>query len=277
MGAPPDPPPLDEADLRAEVLSGSAYWRRLDVVPQTGSTNADLLARAAAGEDIDGAVLIAEYQSAGRGRRGRTWSATPRSQLTLSTGVRVDAVPPAGWGWLSLAAGLAVVDAVAGTTSVEAGLKWPNDVLAGPAGSMGKLAGILAEVAHPFAVIGIGLNVTTAPGEVDAPGATSLRDLGVAQPDRDQLVRGLLGELGERVRAWRAAGGADARLAGDYRARSLTLGARVRAELPGGRQLVGTARDVDGQGRLCLHMGDNDSEPSGGVVAVSAGDVVHLR
>ena len=106
-------PPLDEAALRAEVIGDRSYWRQLDVVAQTGSTNADLLARAASGADIDGAVLIAEHQTAGRGRHGRSWSASPGAQITMSVGVRVDDIPTAGWGWLSLATGLAVVDAVA--------------------------------------------------------------------------------------------------------------------------------------------------------------------
>ena len=78
-------------------------WRRIDVVEETGSTNADLLARAAAGEDIDGAVLIAESQTAGRGRHGRSWSTPPRSQIALSVGVGVGAVPSEAWGWLPLA------------------------------------------------------------------------------------------------------------------------------------------------------------------------------
>lgn len=262
--------PLDEAALRAHVIGGPSYWKRLDVVAQTGSTNADLLARAASGADIDGQVLIAEHQTAGRGRHDRQW-ASPGEQITMSVGVRVEDVSTAGWGWLSLATGLAVADAVATATTVEAGLKWPNDVLAGH----GKLAGILAEVTRPFAVIGIGLNVTAAPPGV--PGATSLRDALVAQPERDVLVCRILRELGERITGWRAADGADPQLANDYRARSLTLGSRVRAELPGGRQIVGIARDVDDQGRLCLETWDSDAAKSGETVVISAGDVVHLR
>ena len=62
-------------------------WRHLEIVEETGSTNADLLARATAGENIDGIVLIAEHQTAGRGRMGRGWSAAPRAQLTLSVGL----------------------------------------------------------------------------------------------------------------------------------------------------------------------------------------------
>ncbi|OBF20048.1 biotin--[acetyl-CoA-carboxylase] ligase [Mycobacterium kubicae] len=265
--------PLDAAALRAEVIGGTSFWRQLDVVEQTGSTNADLLARAAAGADIDRSVLIAEHQTAGRGRHGRGWSAAPRAQITLSVGVRVDDVPPAAWGWLTLAAGLAVVDAVATETTVEAGLKWPNDVLAGG----GKLAGILAEVAQPYAVIGIGLNVTQAPQEVEGAGATSLLDQGVTAPDRDLLVRRLLRELAERIAGWRQARGADAQLMADYRARSLTIGSQVRAELPGGRRLVGIARDIDDHGQLRLETGLDDSGKPPEIVVVSAGDVVHLR
>jgi BirA family transcriptional regulator, biotin operon repressor / biotin---[acetyl-CoA-carboxylase] ligase len=266
-------PPLDPAALRSELVGTGLGWRLLDVVEQTGSTNADLLARAASGIDIDGAVLIAEHQTAGRGRLGRGWSASPRAQITMSVGVRVGDIPAATWGWLPLATGVAVIDAVVpliAGTGIEAGLKWPNDVLAGPAASKGKLCGILTEVARPVVVIGLGLNVTQAPDEVDRPGATSLLHLGVAAPDRDQLLRRLLRELGARIVAWRAARGADWQLAADYRARSLTIGNRVRAYLPGGKQLVGTASGIDDQGRLCI-------EVEGETVTVAAGDIVHLR
>jgi BirA family transcriptional regulator, biotin operon repressor / biotin---[acetyl-CoA-carboxylase] ligase len=270
-------PPLDVAALRSELVGTGLGWRHLDVVEQTGSTNADLLARAAAGTDITGAVLIAEHQTAGRGRHGRGWSASPRAQITMSVAVSVVDVPTTGWGWLSLATGVAVVDAVTPLlqgTGMELGLKWPNDVLAGPPDSKGKLAGILAEVARPVVVIGLGLNVTQAPEEVDGPGATSLLDLGVAAPDREQLVRGVLRELGGRIVAWQAARGADWQLAADYRARSLTIGTRVRAELPGGKEIVGTASAVDDHGRLCL---ETKGAAGNETVVVSAGDVVHLR
>jgi BirA family transcriptional regulator, biotin operon repressor / biotin---[acetyl-CoA-carboxylase] ligase len=265
--------PLDAEALRVEVLGAGSGWRQFDVVAQTHSTNADLLARAVSGVDISGAVLIAEHQTAGRGRQGRGWSAAPRAQITMSVGVSVVDVPAATWGWLSLATGVAVLDAVAPLiegTGIQAGLKWPNDVLAGG----GKLAGILAEVARPLSgpaiVIGVGLNVTQAPDEVEGAGATSLLDLGVPAPDRGPLVGRLLRELGTRIAAWRAAGGADPELAADYRARSLTIGSRVCASLPGGKEIVGTASGIDDQGRLCLRT-DADT------VVVSAGDVVHLR
>lgn len=127
----PNRPPLDVTALRAGLTEP---WRRLDIVDETGSTNADLLARAAAGEQIAGSVLLAEFQNAGRGRHGRQWSAPARSQLALSVGVDAAGVSADGWGWLPLATGVAVVDAVAEVTGVRVGLKWPNDVLVGPGG-----------------------------------------------------------------------------------------------------------------------------------------------
>jgi BirA family biotin operon repressor/biotin-[acetyl-CoA-carboxylase] ligase len=185
----------------------------------------------------------------------------------MSVGVSAEDVPADAWGWVPLATGVAVVDAVAATTGVRAGLKWPNDVLAGG----GKLAGILAEVAapHPVIVVGIGLNVTLQPGDIAEPGATSLALLG-ADADRNELVRSLLRELAVRLGGWRDARGAGAALVTDYRARSLTIGSRVRAVLPGDREIVGDAVSVDEQGRLCVDTGAD-------TVAISAGDIVHLR
>src|ERR1700727_2360271 len=144
--------PLAAQALRDGLVGPGLPWRQLDVVAETGSTNADLLARAEAGDDIDGSVLLAEFQHAGRGRHGRQWSAPPRTQVALSVGVAGTSVPRTGWGWLPLAAGVAVADALA-ALGVEAGLKWPNDVLAGG----GKLAGILAEGGSPTPVVVLGL------------------------------------------------------------------------------------------------------------------------
>jgi BirA family biotin operon repressor/biotin-[acetyl-CoA-carboxylase] ligase len=260
---------LDAAALR-DVLIDSP-WRRFDVVDETGSTNADLIARAAAGEDIDGVVLIAEHQTAGRGRNGRSWSAVPRAQVTMSAGVSTDGIPSGAWGWIPLVAGLAVLEAIAAATGVDAGLKWPNDVLARPP-AHGKLAGILAEVAAPApaVVIGIGLNVSLRADELPHPGATSLALLGGRPTDRRDLIVALLDGLERRMEGLRVARGADAALIAEYTAHSLTIGARVRATLPGDREIIGDARYVDDQGRLSIDRG-------GETVVVSAGDIVHLR
>jgi BirA family transcriptional regulator, biotin operon repressor / biotin---[acetyl-CoA-carboxylase] ligase len=261
-------PPLDAAALRDGLVGPGMLWRQLDVVAETGSTNADLIARSTGGADIAGLVLLAEYQSAGRGRHGRQWLTPPREQIALSVGVDAASVPPSGWGWLPLATGVAVVDALAAVTSITAGLKWPNDVLAGG----GKLAGILAEVAAPTPVIvvGLGLNVTLTADEAPHPSATSLLMLGSSVTDRNALVRRILRELATRIGAWRAAGGADPALVADYRRHSLTLGSRVQATLPGDRELVGLAQAVDEMGRLCVDTGDE-------TVAISAADITHLR
>jgi len=260
--------PLDLTALRRELAGpGGPLWR-LDVVTTTGSTNADLMARHAAGEDIAGAALLAEHQSAGRGRNGRSWSAPPRSQIALSIGVSAEGVPSASWGWLPLLTGVALVDAIRTTTGIEAGLKWPNDVLVGT----GKLAGILAEVASPdpVIVVGLGVNVTLTPQEAPDPRATSLQMLGASMLDRDVLAATILRDLTSRIQRWQSKHGPDPTLVEDYRKNSLTLGARVRVILPGDREITGTATEVDGLGRLIV---DTDTK----VVTVSAGDVIHLR
>ncbi|AKS35407.1 biotin--[acetyl-CoA-carboxylase] ligase [Mycolicibacterium goodii] len=259
---------LDADAIRSAVVRPRGGWRRFDVVAETGSTNADLLARARSGEDIGGVVLAAEYQSAGRGRNGRQWSAPPRSQIAVSAGVQTDGVPSSAWGLLPLATGVAVIDAVATVTGVTAKLKWPNDVLVGT----GKLAGILAEVAAPTqaVVIGTGLNVSLTADEVPDPVATSLTMLGVATVDRTALLAEFLGRLADRITRWRETGGADPGLLDDYRQRSATLGTSVQVLLPGDRRLLGQAIDVDESGRLLI-----DSE--GERITVAAGDVTHLR
>ena len=152
--------PLDPAALRRALARPGGLWRAPEVVESTGSTNADLLARALAGEP-EGAVLAAEEQRAGRGRMGRTWTSPPRAALTVSVLLK-PAVPPARRGWLPLLTGVAVATAVTQVAGVETRIKWPNDLLAADA----KLAGILAEAAGDAVVVGIGLNVSTEPAEL---------------------------------------------------------------------------------------------------------------
>lgn len=249
--------------------SPGGQWRRIDIVDETGSTNADLVARAAAGEDISGVVLLAEHQTAGRGRHGRNWGAPTHTQLSMSVGIGVGEVPADRWGLLPLLAGVAIVDAVAEASGIQAGLKWPNDVLVDGC----KLCGILAEVVpgQQVIVLGIGLNATFTEHELPDPNATSLTILGWANPDRNALARAVLRELGGRIEHWRTANGVDEQLLEDYRTRSVTLGSRVRAELPGDRELVGIAVGLGDNGQLRVEGAD------GVVTAVSAGDITHLR
>ncbi len=276
MNFAPHRPPLDLTGVRRDLVGPGRPLRRVEAVESTGSTNADLLARRAAGEDIAGVVLLAEHQSAGRGRHGRTWATPARSQITFSLGVDAAAPQPAAWGWLPLLTGVAVADAVEATTGISPGLKWPNDILVGDREQAGKLGGILAEVAapDPVIVVGLGLNVTVTQAEVDelAPDsrATSLLMLGSTMLDRSALLGSILAELTARIDRWQTAGGPDPALVRDYRRRSLTLGTRVRALLPGDREVVGVATELDEIGQLHIDSGAQ-------TVAVSAGDITHLR
>ncbi|MGI9124857.1 MAG: biotin--[acetyl-CoA-carboxylase] ligase [Mycobacterium sp.] len=260
--------PLDVAGIRRDLVGEGRALHRLDLVETTGSTNADLLARHGDGVDTDGAVLIAEHLSAGRGRNGRSWSTPPRSQIALSLGVGVAGLPTATWGWLPLLTGVAVVDAVRATTGIQPGLKWPNDIMVGEA----KLGGILAEVASPdpVVVVGLGLNVSLTAEEAPDSRATSLLMLGSTMLDRSALLGSILAEWTGRIDRWRTRGGHDPSLVEDYRARSVTLGSRVRAQLPGGRDIVGLATDLDDMGQLHIDTGSQ-------LLAVAAGDITHLR
>lgn len=255
---------LDAAGLRRELVSPGGLWRDVTVVPQTGSTNADLLEQARAGA-AEGLVLVAEEQTAGRGRLGRAWSAPARAALTFSVLLRPAGVPPSQLGWLPLLTGVAVATAVRDQTGVAASLKWPNDVLVGE----GKLAGILAEAHGDAVVVGVGLNVALHPDQLPVPAATSLLIEDAASTDRPALLAAILTGLARRYQAWRAdPDGADLRE--DYLRWCATIGREVRVELPGGAVLTGTAEDVDDVGRLVVRA-------PGNLVAVGAGDVVHVR
>jgi BirA family biotin operon repressor/biotin-[acetyl-CoA-carboxylase] ligase len=265
---------LDGEAVRRAVIRPGGLWRAVEVTEVTGSTNADLLARASRGAP-EGLVLAAEEQRAGRGRMDRAWVSPPRAGLTFSLLVRPQAVPPARRGWLPLLAGLAVAEAVRDVAGVQARLKWPNDVLTGAS----KLAGILAEAAGGAVVVGIGLNVSNGPAELPPPGpgglaATSLAAEGWARPDRESLLAGILASFERWYQAWREAGGDADRcgLRAGYTRACATFGRQVTVELPGGPEpLSGLAVGVDPDGRLLVRAS------SGSVVPVAAGDVVHLR
>jgi BirA family biotin operon repressor/biotin-[acetyl-CoA-carboxylase] ligase len=267
-------PALDAGRLNAALASMPGLWREVRVVEETGSTNADLLAEARSGTR-DGLVLVAEAQTAGRGRLGRRWVGPPRCTLTFSVLLRPAGVPPGLLGWLPLLAGVAAASALVKTAGVDARLKWPNDVLAGGA----KLAGILAERWGEAIVLGMGINVFQRRDELPVPTATSLL---LAAPEaaapgsdvRERLLTAALDELARWYRAWLdqpRPGDADAcGLRAEYLRRSDTVGAEVTVMLPGGQSLTGTATGVDPAGRL-------EVRTPAGLVPMSAGDVVHLR
>ncbi|HVW42799.1 MAG TPA: biotin--[acetyl-CoA-carboxylase] ligase [Amycolatopsis sp.] len=264
---------IDAGRLRGELTDAYA---EIDVVPSTGSTNADLVAAAADGAP-DRVVLIAEEQTAGVGRRARSWVSPKGSGIYLSVLLRPREVAPGDIGSLPIVAGLAAID-VTSRLGVDATLKWPNDVLAGP--GRGKCAGILAEAVagdEIAVVLGIGLNVRPLGQDVPAgPGGlrpTSLAEHGASTTDRTEIALRLLGAFADRERRWRGAHGnlAKAGLLDDYRAHCETLGRQVRVVLPGDASLVGTAAEVDSAGRLIVVSEDGVRH------TVFAGDVVHLR
>ncbi|MGZ6791752.1 MAG: biotin--[acetyl-CoA-carboxylase] ligase [Mycobacteriales bacterium] len=244
---------LDRPPLRASALSRALEpdGFRVQVLATAGSTNALVAERARAGEP-HGLVVVAEEQTAGRGRLDRSWQSPPRAGLTFSVLLR-PALEPHRLGWVPLWGGLAVARAVREQTGVEAVVKWPNDVQVDGR----KLAGLLAESVAGAVVLGIGLNVTTRREELPVETATSLQLEGATTTDRDTVLRAVLralaGALGDRDVA-------------SYREVCSTLGRQVRVELPGGESVTGLAEAVDDGGRLVV-----DGTP------YAAGDVVHLR
>lgn len=245
---------LDRPPLRASALARALLpdgWR-VEVVAEAASTNALVAERARAGE-APGLVVVAEHQTAGRGRQDRTWESPARAGLTFS--VLVARQEPVTW--MPLLTGLAVARALREQTGLDAVLKWPNDVLVDGR----KLCGLLAEAvtgpAGPGVVLGIGLNVTTRRDELPRPDATSLLLEGSTTTDRDPVLRSVLRAL-RQVLAEPAQDG--------YRALCSTLGREVTLELPGGASAQGLAEDVDADGRLVVAG-----------VAHAAGDVTHVR
>lgn len=266
--------PLDGERLAAALRGSGAgtrsMWADVRIVAATASTNTDVLREAAAGA-AEGLVIAAESQTAGKGRLGRSWQTRPGAALTFSVLLRPTAVPPAARGWLPLLAGVAVVSALAEVCGLDASLKWPNDVLAGG----GKLAGILAEQSGDAIVVGMGVNILGGEHDLPVATATSLERCGLGGTDRTALLAAILRQIEHWYSRWRETGPGDADASGlrkVYLTMSATLGEQVRVQLPDHRMLTGAAAGVDGAGQLLV-----EPDPGADPVAVSAGDVIHVR
>ncbi len=235
---------VDEQTRRR--LSATTRFADIRELAEVDSTNRHLLDLARAGAP-EGVVVVADHQSAGRGRRGRSWEAPPGAALLVSILFRPSRLGADRRWVVPAAVALAAADACGPLTAI----KWPNDLLVGDR----KLAGILAEAeADPGAiVVGVGINVAWAP-----PGAAAV-GLSV---DRGELLAALLGNLEGWCDRWD-----DVAVA--YRARCATVGQAVRVEVPGG-SVVGRAEAVEPDGRLRVVT-------TKGVCTFSAADVVHLR
>jgi BirA family biotin operon repressor/biotin-[acetyl-CoA-carboxylase] ligase len=190
-------------------------------------------------------VCVADFQTAGRGRLGRTWEAPPGSALLCSILLRPTL--PVGRFHLVTAA-----VAVAAAEVTGAAIKWPNDLVVP---DVGKLAGVLAESELPWVVVGIGMNLSWAP-----PGAAMLGD----GRSRDAVLDSLLAALSPLVDDWST-------VPARYRAACATLGSAVRVEMPDPADTFeGVAADIDDDGHLLV-------ETSVCLKTVVAADIVHLR
>ena len=245
--------------LRSDVIESylSVAARRalrvLRIERVTNSTNQQLLERASLA-DIHGEVLLAEFQTAGRGRRGDAWRAPPGSGVCLSLGWRFDS-PPNTMSALSLVIGLAVARAVRDLNVANVGVKWPNDVL-----HVGrKLAGILIEMRAEYAgsstvVIGVGINCDLAAAVragIPQP-VTDLRTALGASVSRNAVAAALVERLLAALQAFQATGFAP--LMTEWRAFDVLDGHVVDLMLPD-RTVSGTARGVDANGMLLVEHG----------------------
>ncbi len=272
----------------ARVREALAGTRFADVrwVAETGSTNADALALARAGEP-GGVVCVADHQTAGQGRRGRAWGAPAGASLLCTVLLR----PPRSVAdATTMAVGVAMAEAVEQVAGFAPRLKWPNDLVWPGDGSAEdrKLAGILAEADWPPAsqaagwaepgpgervavAVGVGVNVNwTAelPAEL-ADIAVAANHIAARPIDREDLLIAFLRSL-DHLYGRLAANGGRAEVQEEWRRRSATLGRRVRIDL-GAREVEGTAVDITAEGHLVV---DCDS---GGRRSFAVGDVVHLR
>lgn len=210
----------------------------------------------------DRRVVVAAWQRAGRGRHRRPWTAPPGKALLLSAVLSPTAtVAPV----LSLLAGVAVRDALAATSGVDAELKWPNDVLA----SRRKLAGILVErPPGPFAVLGIGINANLEAADLPSELATSLLILTGRRVDLEGLLTTVLSQVDDWIQ--RATTGGTGVIIQAFRERTRMLGQPIEVVLPD-RAVHGVAEDITETGALLVR------DSSGDVEAFIAGDVRQVR
>lgn len=243
------------------------------VLPTVDSTNAECLR-----DPRLGRVVVADEQTAGRGRLDRSWATPPGAGLAMSAVLSLPPTRGPDWGWLPLLAGLAVADALS-AYPIEVGLKWPNDVLVAPAGSAasdlgvwGKVCGILAQAVPgaPAVVVGIGLNVNATQQDLPVRTATSLAIQGVVA-DREDLAARVLTNLAVRHTAWLSDQTMDD-LRSRYTSRCLTVGQQVRLHRTSGETYEARAVGVASDGALVV-----EDPTTGERHAHAAGDVEHVR
>ena len=238
-------------------------------VPETGSTNQDLLAKAQSDNFPEFFTLVTEFQTAGRGRLDRKWQAAPGSSVMASVLLRPSFKEQSGIGWLSLMMAEAIKTALA-ELGVRSKVKWPNDVLVDGL----KISGVLAEANSDLSalVIGFGINVNQTAEDLPTSSSTSLSLSEASSLDRDELLAQTLSHFRDLYMELTEADG-NAMVSG-LRERitkaSSTVGQLVEVSFPDGTSVVGEAINIDESGRLQVRT-------SGKTLTVSAGDVLHLR
>jgi BirA family biotin operon repressor/biotin-[acetyl-CoA-carboxylase] ligase len=229
------------------------------VVEVTGSTQDDLFQLASNDGVIPKTILASEYQTSGRGRLDRTFTAPPMSALTFSIYIEPK-VERDEWSFLTLLAGLSVHEALASLDpQVAVGVKWPNDLLIGEK----KFAGMIAQATKKGVVLGIGINVAMTEEELPVENAASLALAGFANLDRNEILAAIINHFEINVEMWEH----DKSFLAEYRSASVTIGKDVEVSLPGGEIIHSKAVGISNAGALML---ENGSE-------VTVGDVVHLR
>lgn len=265
---------LDAERVGVLLAQSGLAWPAPVIVDSTGSTNEDLAVLARDGAP-EGTSVVADQQTAGRGRLDRTWVSPPGAGLWVSILVRPGHVTPERVTWLPLMAGLAATDALMDACSVRAELKWPNDLVAIAAacgGSDGprKLGGVLSAVVPDAGglgdavVIGLGINVSMGSADLPVKHATSVLLEG-GRLDRAQLLISLLSALHDRLQQWRSG---DEAVARDYRMRCATIGRRVDVAMPSGTTVTGIVSGIDDDGHLLVSDGESTTR-------ITAGDVIH--
>ena len=232
--------------LKVDAINSKVaqYWS-VSVMEETSSTQFEL-----ANNFVPGKVLVAEYQSAGRGRLDRKFEVPPRKGLTFSFAINAEK----DFGWIPLITGLAVSEAInnyVGENIVE--IKWPNDLLVNGK----KLAGILSEKIKTGAVVGVGINIFQEQNELPIENALSLSM--VAKVDRSELLIVILNELGNalsNIENFKI----------EYREKCATIGKTVQVTLPNGEIIEDVAVGISETGALLLNSRE-----------ISVGDIVHLR
>lgn len=253
MGTDTPRAPLDQSRIATAL---SRYWR-VSVVDLTASTQDDLLKKIARGDAYCGDVILANYQSAGRGRLNRSFIA-PESTALLFSLYLTPQRDRNHWGFIPLLAGLSI-SATLRKIGADVTIKWPNDLLINDH----KVGGIISTAAGDGVVVGIGINVSNTMAELPVENATSLAVAGVTKLDRNFLLPLLLNSLEKDFLQWDLGQSLLVR----YSQICATIGRDVAVELPGGHTIRSRALAIDELGQLHLESGD----------LVSVGDVIHLR